>query len=304
MTTPSENLRGAGLMALAMAGYVLNDTCIKALSAYLTLPETLFLRGLVTSLLLGAWVIHKGLWRVALGREDLMRVFLRTACEVAGSYFFLSALFHMPLANATAVMQALPLTVTLIGAVIFAEPLGWRRLSAIAIGMIGVLLIVRPGPDGFNVYTVYVLAAVACITLRDLVTRRLAGHVSSLMVALWASIGMMILGAALGPADTLWTLPPARAWAQLLAASGFIIVAYVFSVMAMRVGDIGFVSPFRYTGMIWALILGLVFFGEFPDMVTLLGAGIVTASGVFTLLRERRIARQLAGAPEILGNGL
>lgn len=295
MTTPSENMRGAGLMVLAMAGFTLNDTCMKALSAYLPLSEALFMRGAVTTLVLGAWVVHKGLWRVRLTHGEHFRVAVRTGGEIGAAYFFLTALFHMPLANATAILQALPLTVTLAGALFFSEPLGWRRMSAVILGLVGVLLIVRPGPDGFNVYAFYVLASVACITLRDLVTRRLPAHVSSFMVSLWASVGILILGSVMAPGED-WVVPPAMAWTQLMAASGLIIFGYIMSVLAMRSGDIGFVSPFRYTGMLWALLLGFVVFAEFPDPVTLLGAGIVTASGLFTLLRERQIARQMAVA--------
>lgn len=291
MSIATDNMRGAGLMSLAMAAYVINDACMKALSDELPLSEALFLRGAVTTVLIGGWIWHRGVLRLHLARADLLLVCLRTIGEVAAAFFFLSALFHMPLANATAIMQALPLTVTLAGAWFLGEALGWRRILAIGIGLTGVLLIVRPGPEGFNIYTLYVLAAVVSVTLRDVVTRGLSGHVSSLMVALWASIGVMLLGAALAPGEG-WVWPGWVATMQLIGASLFLIAAYILGIIVMRAGDVGFIAPFRYTSLIWALILGLVLFGEWPDLVTLAGAAIVVSTGAFMFHRERQLARR------------
>jgi S-adenosylmethionine uptake transporter len=278
-------------MTLCMAGYALNDTCIKALADTMPLGQVLFLRGVLTSILIGAWVGWHGLWRVHLSRRDWSRVALRTLGEVGAAYFFISALFHMPLANAVAVLQAIPLTVALAAALFLGEPLGWRRLSAILLGFVGVLLIIRPGPDGFNIYALYALMAVAAVTLRDLSTRRLDGSVPTMTVVLFASLGVTVLGAGLGGSE-VWTPVTAQAATLLVASAAFITGAYVCSVMVMRVGDIGVIAPFRYTGLLWSMLLGLLAFGDFPGPVTLLGAGIVVAAGVFTFYRERALARR------------
>ncbi len=285
-----QNTRAAVLMTLSMGCYALNDTCMKALGADLPLGQTLFLRGVLTSLLVGGWVAWRGLWRVRLIAADWRRVALRTAGEVGAAFFFISALFHMPLANATAILQALPLTVALAAAVFLGEPLGWRRVSAILVGFVGVLLIVRPGPQGFNAYTLFALAAVAMITLRDLATRRIAGSVPTMVVVLVASVGVMVLGAALGPSETWLALRPVH-MGLLVMSAAFILLAYVLTVQVMRMGDAGATAPFRYTGLLWALVLGYLFFGEWPTVITLLGAGIVVATGVFTYYRERALAR-------------
>lgn len=287
----ADNTRGAALMTLCMAGYALNDTCIKALADTMPLGQVLFLRGVLTSILIGAWVGWHGLWRVHLSRRDWSRVALRTLGEVGAAYFFISALFHMPLANAVAVLQAIPLTVALAAALFLGEPLGWRRLSAILLGFVGVLLIIRPGPDGFNIYALYALMAVAAVTLRDLSTRRLDGSVPTMTVVLFASLGVTVLGAGLGGSE-VWTPVTAQAATLLVASAAFITGAYVCSVMVMRVGDIGVIAPFRYTGLLWSMLLGLLAFGDFPGPVTLLGAGIVVAAGVFTFYRERALARR------------
>jgi S-adenosylmethionine uptake transporter len=288
--TATQNTRAALLMTLSMGCYALNDTCMKALGVDLPLGQLLFLRGVLTSILVGAWVAWRGQWRVRLIGADWRRVALRTTGEVGAAFFFISALFHMPLANATAILQALPLTVALAAAVFLGEPLGWRRISAILVGFVGVLLIVRPGPEGFNAYTLFALAAVGMITLRDLATRRIAGSVPTMVVVLFSSLGVMLLGAALGPFETWLPLRPAHVGLLVLSAL-FILLAYVLTVQVMRMGDAGATAPFRYTGLLWALLLGYFAFGEWPTVITLLGAVIVVATGVFTYYRECALAR-------------
>lgn len=286
-----DNTRAALIMTLSMAGYALNDTCLKALGEDLPLGQVLFLRGALTSALIGGWVMWHGLWRVRLSGSDWVRVALRTLGEVAAAFFFISALFHMPLANATAILQVLPLTVSLAAALFLGDTLGWRRVSAIAVGFCGVMLIVQPGASGFKSYALYALLAVAAITLRDLSTRRLDGSVPTMIVVLFGSLGVMCLGGALGPGE-VWLALDVRATFLLIASALFILAAYVCSVAVMRIGDVAAVAPFRFTGLLWALVLGYLAFGEFPEPVTLIGASIVVATGAFTFYRERAVSRQ------------
>ena len=206
----------------------------------------------------------------------------RTAIRGAG-------VVHMPLANVTAIIQALPLTITLGAALVLREPVGWRRLLAISVGLIGVVLIVRPGGEGFTVYSVYAVLAVVCVTVRDLAARRLSAEVPSISVALIAGLGVLAFST-VGAVVTDWQgmRPVDLAW--LAGSTVFILGGYLFSVMAMRVGEVGFVAQFRYSSLLAALILGLFVFGHWPDGVTLIGASIVVATGLFTLWRERQTA--------------
>ena len=216
---------------------------------------------------------------------------LRSFADLGATFFFVTALLNMPLANVTAIMQALPLTVTLAAALVFREPLGWRRLSAIGIGFCGVLLIVRPGVEGFSAWSLFALAAVGLVTIRDLAARRLAHSTPSATVALVGAL-LIALFAALGTALEGWKPVDLRSGALVSVAGLLVIVGYIASVATMRVGDVGFVSPYRYTGMIWALLLGFVAFGEWPELPTLVGAAIVVATGLFTLYRERVTGRR------------
>ncbi len=287
--TLSDNMRGAGLMMIAMAAFTLNDTAMKSLSGQVPLFQAVFLRGVMTSVglyLLGrAW----GGLRFDLPRRDWALIALRSLCEGAATFLFLTALFHAPIADVTAILQSLPLTVALAAALFLGEPLGWRRLLAIIVGLGGVLLIVRPGGAGFTVWSLYALAAVAFVTIRDLAVRRLSPGVPSLTVALAGAV-TITLGAGLASVPAGWMALDAGQGARLLLAAGFILAGYLSSVMTMRHGEIGFVAPFRYTGILWALVLGWVVFGEWPDDLTLIGAAIVVAMGLFTLWRERRLA--------------
>ncbi len=286
----SDNLKGALLMMASMAAFTLNDTFVKALSGDVPLNQLLFLRGILTTAMVGLLAWRLGAFGRRIPRRDWQLVGLRLVAEIGAAYFFLTALFNMPLANVTAILQSLPLVVTLSAALLFAEPLGWRRLSAILIGLCGVLLIVRPGTEGFTVYSVYALVAVGFVTMRDLCTRRLSAATPSMLVTFLTSGAVMLFFGAFSLTEPWMPVSP-QSGLFILCASVMIIGGYLFSVMVMRVGEISFVTPFRYTGLIWALVLGWAVFGDWPKPITLLGAAIVVGSGVFMLYRERQLAR-------------
>jgi S-adenosylmethionine uptake transporter len=286
----APNARGALLMMASMAAFTLNDTCIKATDGALPLFQLLTLRGLLTTVLIFALARSLGTLSLNLTRRDWGLVALRCLGEIGAAYFFLTALLNMPLANVTAILQVLPLTVTLGAALVFGEKVGWRRMLAIGIGFCGMLLIVRPGPDGFNIFAAYALAAVACVTLRDLSTRRMSADVPSMTVTLSASLSVLVFSA-VASIGTDWQPVDLRLGLLLAGSSVFILGGYLFSVLVMRTGDVSFIAPFRYTGLLWALVLGWLVFGAWPDALTLLGAGIVVATGLFTLYRERAALR-------------
>jgi drug/metabolite transporter (DMT)-like permease len=290
MASLAENTKGAALMAGSMAGFTLNDACMKALSSELAMFQALFLRGAGTTVLILVLALSFGAFRLKLTRRDWCFAGLRTFGELVAAYCFVTALFHMPLANVSAVLQALPLTVTLAGAVFLGEAVGWRRLIAILVGFCGVLLIVRPGAEGFSVYSFYAMVAVVGVTVRDLATRGIARTVPVLTVAFVASLCLTVF-AGLGTATEPWVTPSARAIWLISGATIFIFVGYLCSILVMRWGDISFVAPFRYTSLLWALVLGFLVFGDWPSGLTMIGATIVVATGLFTFWRERVLER-------------
>jgi len=288
MNFGSDNVRGAVFMAVCMAFFVLNDTVMKLAADQFSLFQAMFLRGLAATTMIGLMVWYQNAFSYTISRKDRRILIVRIIGEVGATLTFLNALFNMPLANATAILQALPLVVTLAAAMFLREAVGWRRYLAIIIGFSGVLIIVRPGAEGFNVFSVSAIAAVLFVTLRDLATRQLSPGIPSVLVTFLASLMVTVTGAVLSPAQA-WKPVEASGLLILFVAAVFIIFAYLFSVKAMRAGEIGFVSPFRYTVLIWAIILGYIVFGDIPDTWTLLGTAIIVATGLFTFYRERRI---------------
>lgn len=284
----SDNARGAVLMNAAMLAFTLNDTCMKAVTESLPLFQSIFLRGVLTTLALLGIGLARGGVRFRLAGHDARMVGLRTLAEVLATITFLVALTKMPLATLSAIMQSLPLAVTLAAALVFRDPIGWRRLMAIAVGFVGVLLIIRPGTEGFDRWSVLGLVSVGCVVVRDLSTRKLSAAIPSATVAIWAGAGVTALGLA-GLLWEGWQPLGGREALLILGASANLIVGYLTAVMVMRVGDIGFIAPFRYMALFWAILLGFAIFGTLPDGWTLIGAAIVVATGLFTLWRERRL---------------
>ncbi|WP_170407464.1 DMT family transporter [Ruegeria arenilitoris] len=282
----NSNMKGALLMMGSMAAFTINDALIKAAGAEVPLFQMVAMRGVLATVLVYLLARHLGALHLNFPRHDKWLVAARCLAELSATFFFLTALLHMPLANVTAVLQALPLTVTLGAVVFFGEQIGWRRVLAIALGFLGMLLIVRPGPEGFSIYAIYALIAVVSVTIRDLITRRMSIHVPSLAVTLATSFTITVAAACASLASG-WQPVPTGAGLMVACAAVFVLTGYLCSVMVMRVGDVGFVAPFRYSSLIWALVLGWLVFGDWPDSVTLLGAALVVGAGLFTLFRER-----------------
>ena len=282
----NDNMLGAALMTCCVLAYVLNDAVMKLLFADIDFFQAIFLRGLVSlpPILILALMTKTLLQKYSAKNQRLM--IIRILAEIGTTVTFLTALKHMPLANVTAILQSLPLAITMAAAIFLGEPVGWRRWSAICVGFTGVLIIIRPGLAGFNSYSLLALAAVILLTVREISTRQLDNKVPTVTVALSTTLGITAF-AALMLIGTEWAEINFVSWSLIIAAAAAVTVATLLSVVAMRTGDIGFVSPFRYTSLIGAIGLGILLFGEWPDGVTLLGAAIIAFAGIYSLYREQ-----------------
>tara|TARA_X000000950_G_scaffold57421_2_gene69189 strand:- start:2735 stop:3610 length:876 start_codon:yes stop_codon:yes gene_type:complete len=282
----NDNLLGAALMTCCVLAYVLNDAVMKLLFADIDFFQAIFLRGLVSlpPILILALMTKTLLQKYSAKNQRLM--IIRILAEIGTTVTFLTALKHMPLANVTAILQSLPLAITMAAAIFLSEPVGWRRWSAICVGFTGVLIIIRPGLAGFNSYSLLALAAVILLTVREISTRQLDNKVPTVTVALSTTLGITAF-AALMLIGTEWAQINFVSWSLIIAAAAAVTVATLLSVVAMRTGDIGFVSPFRYTSLIGAIGLGILLFGEWPDGITLLGAAIIAFAGIYSLYREQ-----------------
>ncbi|MBZ9677659.1 DMT family transporter [Mesorhizobium sp. ES1-1] len=287
----SPNVRSASFMLIAMAGFTFNDVITKFSSESMNMAQVMFVRGAFASLFVGLLAWRSG----ALAQLNLMLqplVAIRVIGEAGGTVTFLVALAHLPIANVSSVLQALPLAVTMGAALVFKEKVGWRRWLAIALGFTGVLIIVRPGFEGFSMFSLAALASVACCTVRDLATKRIPAAIPSLLVSTATAVAMTVVGAILlGPMGG-WTPLTGQGTALLALAAILVVIGYQFIIMAMRTGDISFIAPFRYTSLLWSIALGFLIFGDVPDLAMIIGATIIICSGLYTLYRERVVGRR------------
>jgi drug/metabolite transporter (DMT)-like permease len=248
--------------------------------------QTMLVRGLFAIVLIAALAVHQ---RALRPLRTLMQkpVALRIAGEVGGTVSFLAAIVHLPLANTAAIFQALPLAITLGAALIFAEPVGWRRWSAIMAGFIGVLIIVRPGLEGFSQFSLFALVAVVFCALRDLATKRIPAQIPSLFITLLTTVTVTAAGAAILFPLGGWKPLTGRGIGLLALAAVLLLIGYQTVIMALRSGDISAVAPFRYSALLWAMVLGYLVFGDVPDAMMMTGASIIVLSGLYAFYRER-----------------
>lgn len=283
-------MRGAILMVLGMMGFSFNDGLMKVIAADLNLFQSIFIRGTIATTLIFALAWYNGaLFNKHAKISKLL--FVRCLAEIGGTFCYLTALFNIPLADATSILMAAPLAITLSASWFLGEHVGWRRYTAIAIGFIGVMIILRPSADGINTYYLFALGTVFFMVLRDICTRNFDKETPSLFIAFATSAAMTIASAAMIPFDG-WQTVSTNNMAVLGGAALFIFAGYIFTIMTVRVGDISFAAPFRYTNLIWAILLGIVVFDHIPDTAVLVGGSIVVLTGLYSLLREQKISRR------------
>jgi len=289
-----ENLRGIVLMVVSMAGFSVEDALIKGVSSDLGSGQILVLLGLMGAAIFAVIAKLNGL-RLLTPALLKRPVVIRNLSEMLGTVCYVSAIILTPLSSASAILQATPLAVTLGAAIFLGAPVGWRRWSAIAVGFIGVLIIVRPGAAGFMPASILAVGGVILLAARDLATRSAPAHIPSLILAFSGFLAVVPAGAVLMAFQGGWAEVPPAILARLGLTACVGVGAYYAIVAAMRLGDVAVVTPFRYSRIIFALILGITVFDETVDGWTIIGAAIVIASGLYTLLREARMRRLAQG---------
>ena len=284
--TPAQNLKGAALMTASMAGFAVEDVFIKAWAQSQPVGLVMLvmgLAGIVTFGLMARRAREPAFPAAFLGRPLL----IRSGFEIAGRLFFALSLALTPLSTTSAILQATPLVVIAGASLLFHERVGLLRWVAVLAGLAGVLVILRPGAEGFSPLSLLAVAGMLGFAGRDLATRAAPPRLSNrqLGVAGFAMLGIAgtIILAFTGGAH----LPSAREAALALGACVFGISAYHALTAAMRTGEVSAVTPFRYTRLVFALILAVLLFGERPDAQTLAGAALVVAAGLVGLTARR-----------------
>ena len=278
-------------MVLAMLGFAFEDMLIKFAAKQVSVAQILLILGFTG----GIFFVWMARWR----GEFLTRAIItdkwllaRTASEVFGTFGFVMALALIPLSNASAILQATPLIVTMGAALLLKESVGWRRWTAVSIGFLGVLLIIQPGSDGFDANSLFALMGVLGLGGRDILTRKVPRHVPTTWISAQAFFAVTVLGLAMliGPQD--WNAISASTLGLLLMASVIGIVAYFAITTAARIGESSAIAPFRYSRLIFALIIGYWVFGERPDFYMLFGSFVLISTGIYAIYRERIVAQK------------
>lgn len=284
------NLRGILAMVTAMGLFACGDTLMKIAATHLPTGELIFFRALfVTGLVLAALVMLGQLAQVR--RACIAPVGCRAAGDVGSAFLFQSALAYMPLADLMSVTQIGPLLMTAASAVYLKEAVGWRRWTAAAVGLVGVLLIIRPGASTSSWWALAALASVFSSVFKDLATRRVDPSIPTLAVLVYSSVASIAFGLLLALFDP-WSMPDARMLAILLGAAIFSMTGQFCSIVAMRSGELSVVAPFRYALIVFAIVLGYLVWGHLPDLIGFTGIAIVVGAGMYTFHREQLRRRE------------
>ena len=287
-----NNFKGILLMLIAMAGFTMEDLFMKKLSVNLSTGQILITLGFGSSLVFALMAKSKGYKltaKIFWSKGMLIRQFAEGIAAIA----FITSLTLIPLSTVAAVFQATPLVITMGAALFLGEAVGWRRWLATIVGLIGVLIIIRPGLNSFDPNVGYVLIAVLFVTVRDLITRKLPMNVPSTIVSFQAFASLIIAGGILiFLSDQKIVGLDKNQIYFVLGGIIFGVIGYYCIVASTRIGEAGVVTPFRYSRLLFAIIIGFLFFNERPDFLTLLGASIVIMTGIYTVLRERYLARR------------
>ncbi len=292
MGDSKDNLRGIVLMVASMGGFAIEDMFVKMAAADLPTGEIMLLLSLLGTPVF-VWLAHREGGRFW-SRDALNPALLgRNLGEMIGTLGFVTALALTPLTTATAIFQASPLAVTLGAALFLGEKVGWRRWSAIFVGFIGVMVIIRPGLDGFQLASLWSVLAVAGLSVRDISTRRIPAGIATATVSAWGFASIAVLGALMLAVTGGAKVPTPLQAGYILGALVFGVTSYWAITQAMRLGEVSVITPFRYARLVCAMVIGMIVFGERPDLMTYLGSALIIGSGLYTFARERLRKRSL-----------
>ncbi|WP_375690568.1 DMT family transporter [Pseudooceanicola sp. LIPI14-2-Ac024] len=288
----SDFAKGILLMVVAMFGLALSDMFVKLASASLPPAQLILMVGGGTSVVYAVVAIAL---RMPLFSPLFFKplILLRTCAEAMVGVAGMTALSLVPLSTVTAITQCTPLLVTLGAAVFLKEHVGWRRWLAIGVGMIAMLMIVRPGGQGFEAPVLLAVVAAVGLAVRDLATRAAPQHIPSLVLAAWGFSGAVVAGLVLLPFGPPPQMPTGSVWAYVVCGVAVTALGYYALTASVRIGDISVVAPFRYARLVFAMIIAVVVLHERPDAWTIAGSVLIVASGLYTFLRERKVARAM-----------
>ncbi|MGO4674680.1 DMT family transporter [Bosea sp. 2YAB26] len=285
MASSAENRRGIIAMLLAMFLFTCNDALMKLAREVYPVGQAISLRAVfaVTTALAMIWMMGEGR---KLGEMFRPLVLLRGMIEAAIALIFIWSVAKLPLGNITAILMASPLIILVLAVALGIEKVGWRRTVAVAVGFIGVLVVIRPTPEHMNIAAIAALVSAILAAVRDLVTRRIGNHVPSTVISFTATIIVGLSAFALGFFET-W-VPVQRIETVYVGGAAVLVSLGSFCIVnAFRNTDVGVVTGYRYSGVAFAVLIGHLLWGEIPDAWAVTGIALIAGSGLYTLHRQR-----------------
>lgn len=281
-------LRAILLMVLGSFLFMLADMFMKLSSQTMSV-------GLVTMMLGGGMAVFFAVLMVRSGSPFFDRRYfhfamaMRCVGEAVGVMGIVIALAFSPLATVTALMQSLPLVLTIMGAVFLKEPVGWRRILALTAGLVGVLIIIRPGMAGFDLFATLTLLGVAGMAIRDFGTRIMPREISTAALSYYGSLTIVLMGMVMIVVSGDWRAPTGEGMRYIVGLIAVGSLGTLAVSTAMRLGDVSVISPFRYVRVVFGVGAGILVFGETVDLPIILGSAIVIGAGLYSWMRERKL---------------
>ena len=283
-------IRAILLMIFSMALLALSDVFIKLSSNQAPRGQVMFLIAAIGTASFVVLSLMRG--ETPFSRDAFHpMVLLRCFFEIVAGVGIIFSLSLIEVTTFAAIMQTAPIIVTLGGALFLGEDVGWRRWAAVGAGLLGMLIVIRPGAAGFQPADLWAVLGVSALAARDLVTRLAPAHLSSLSLSTWGFGSVVPAGLVLMLLEGSAPLPATPVIPAILGAAFFTTTGYLAITTAMWMAPVSRVAPFRYTRLIFSTALGMAVFGERPDGPTILGASIILAAGLYTFYREHRLAK-------------
>ena len=275
-------------MITSMAFFAVEDTLIKFVTSTIPIGQILIMFGLGGALIF-LLVAHFKNEKIMLRDMLLLPMYVRALFEIIGRLFYVLAISLIPLSTATVIIQATPIVVVAGAAIIFGEKVGWRRWTAILLGLFGVIVIIQPTAESFSFLSILALIGMIGFAGRDLASRAAPENLSVFILGLHGFIALAFSG-------LIYTIWDDANFVMIdIDTIGFMVGAVVFGVAAysclmkaMRTGEVSAVTPFRYTRLIFGVSLGVCFFNESLNYSTVLGTILIVISGLFILSRNKR----------------
>jgi drug/metabolite transporter (DMT)-like permease len=284
--TSVRSVKAIGAMVLATVAFTFGDAAMKLIAGTVPTGQAVFLRCTGSALLVAIAAVYSGVI-TSIRKAFVPLMAWRSAGDAGSALFFQAAVGRMPFADIMGILQLTPLTLTAASAIFLGARVGWRRWAAVAAGLCGALLVIKPGTSAFNIWALLAVGTVLCGTLRDITTRRLDSGLSPLVIMMvsQAFVALIALGFAVFES---WIWPTPTEMALIAFSAALTLAGHLWVIASIRGGDIATVAPFRYAGIVWAILLGLFVWGELPDALSFAGIAILIAAGIYAFQRERR----------------